>query len=77
MSTGLFSIKPHSSIPSLISVRMAQFQFNNIIFAGIRRLQLILLKVALLFGAEIRVPVKFVKILEPNSEKGIFFQQPL
>lgn len=37
--------------------------------AGIRQLQLILLKVALLLGVEVHVGVEFKKVLEPPEDQ--------
>lgn len=42
------------------------------VFAGIRQLQLILLKVALLLGVEVHTGVEFQGLVEPSRENGIY-----
>lgn len=45
-------------------------------FSGIRRLQSILLKVALMLGVRVHAPVKFVGLNEPTErEKGVWHKQ--
>lgn len=39
-------------------------------FSGIRQLQLMLLKIALIVGVEVHVNVEFVKLLEPPADQG-------
>lgn len=39
-------------------------------FSGIRQLQLMLLKIALIVGVEVHVNVEFVKLLEPPEDQG-------
>lgn len=41
------------------------------VFPGIRQLQLILLKVALLLGVEVHTGVEFQGLIEPSGESGI------
>uniref|UniRef100_A0A672QEM0 F-actin monooxygenase n=1 Tax=Sinocyclocheilus grahami TaxID=75366 RepID=A0A672QEM0_SINGR len=41
-----------------------------LIFSGIRQLQLMLLKIALIVGVEVHVNVEFVKLLEPPEGQG-------
>lgn len=43
---------------------------------GIRQLQLILLKVALLLGVEVHTRVEFQGLNEPSGENGIYTRQP-
>lgn len=43
-------------------------------FPGIRQLQLILLKVALLLGVEVHTGVEFQGLMEPTGENGIYIQ---
>jgi len=43
--------------------------FNSNAFVGIRQLQCILLKVALLFGVEIRENTSYVNLREPEKVK--------
>lgn len=40
-------------------------------FPGIRQLQLILLKVALLLGVEVHTGVEFLGLIKPSGESGI------
>lgn len=42
------------------------------VFPGIRQLQLILLKVALLLGVEVHTGVEFRGLIEPSAESGIY-----
>lgn len=42
---------------------------SSFLFAGIRQLQLILLKVALLMGVEVHVGVEFRSLLEPPEKQ--------
>lgn len=41
-----------------------------LLFSGIRQLQLMLLKIALIVGVEVHVNVEFVKLLEPPEGQG-------
>lgn len=41
-------------------------------FPGIRQLQLILLKVALLLGVEVHTGVEFRGLIEPSGDSGIY-----
>ena len=43
---------------------------DHFIFTGIRVLQCILLKIALVVGVEIHAPVKYVELKPPSSNKG-------
>lgn len=42
---------------------------TRVLCAGIRQLQLVLLKVALLLGAEVHVNVEFRQLLEPPEDE--------
>lgn len=42
------------------------------VFAGIRQLQLILLKVSLLLGVEVHTGVEFQGLVEPSGENGTY-----
>ena len=39
-------------------------------FPGIRQLQLMLMKIALIVGVEVHVNIEFVKLLEPPDDQG-------
>lgn len=43
---------------------------TSLYFSGIRQLQLMLLKIALIVGVEVHVNVEFVKLLEPPEDQG-------
>lgn len=43
--------------------------FFCLFFTGIRQLQLILFKIALMLGVEIHVNLEFVKVLEPPEDQ--------
>ena len=43
---------------------------DHLIFTGIRVLQCILLKIALVVGVEIHAPVKYVELKPPSNNKG-------
>lgn len=43
---------------------------TSLYFSGIRQLQLMLLKIALIVGVEVHVNVEFVKLLEPPEGQG-------
>lgn len=46
------------------------------VFAGIRQLQLVLLKVSLLLGVEVHTGVEYQGLIEPSGENGTYVCQP-
>lgn len=49
---------------------LVDLMVTSLYFSGIRQLQLMLLKIALIVGVEVHVNVEFVKLLEPPEDQG-------
>ena len=55
------------------AVIIIQTTISCAFLSGIKRLQVMLLKISLCLGVEVHTPVKFEKILEPDRQQGRFF----